>query len=759
MMRKATQQRAMVMIAACVLASGAVSAAPLPDTSAPLPIRIGYQPNPDWLLFVAREERLFEKAGLAPTYIKFAAETPMIAAAQNKTIDVASIGSVPFLYGLAQGLDWTMIGINQEGAYTEGVAVGKDSGILMLADLKGKRIGYQKGSTAHYGLIMILRQLGIRLDQVTLIDMRPAEQVAAIASGQLDAATTWEPWLQKMVHEAHARILTTEGDMGIYTHVDGYAAQHDWLLNNRETAVRFVRTLSMAYDILQKNPAAVNRVLAEELQIEQPWVEGIYRNAPPPRINLWADRRYRYSLVPEAAFHWRLKYLASFLHAEGFTPVEVSVDNALDPSIVAEALSLPSPETLAVESERTPEPAASTGPAAVFAADRTQIVVFTWWATGRESAAIQALIDMFNAAQSGAEVVNVAYADMTRAKQAIRQRILGGDPPDTFQVFMGHELIDSWVKPGYMEPLDELYAASNLRQVLPESMLEMISYDGHVWAIPANIHRANVLWYSRAAFREAGIPKAPATWSEFFVAADKLKAAGITPLALGSKETWPAVNLFEAVLLGTLGPERYCGLWTGQTPWNTTEVTEALETFRRALSLANDNHSTLTWNRAAGLLMDGRAAMYIMNDSIQREFLVNDFTDYGWANSPGTIGVYDALSDTFGLPKGTKHPDLTLQFLGLLSSREGQEAFNKLKGSICARTDCDYTGFSDYQKESAADWRRDIIVQSVVYGGAAGEKWSAAFFNAIVEFMASRDVDQTQQALIQAAADALQVQD
>ena len=88
---------------------------------------IGYQEQPDWLLFVARDLRLFEKAGLSPTFVKFDAGPPMIEAARNGTIDLASVGAVAFLIGLSQGLDWTMIGINPEGAYGQGLVAHKDS--------------------------------------------------------------------------------------------------------------------------------------------------------------------------------------------------------------------------------------------------------------------------------------------------------------------------------------------------------------------------------------------------------------------------------------------------------------------------------------------------------------------------------------------------------------------------------------------------------------------------------------------------------
>jgi aliphatic sulfonates family ABC transporter substrate-binding protein len=326
------------LVISLVLSVGSVFAASQARAQTPLPIRIGYQATPDWLLFTARELKLFEKAGLAPTYVKFVAGAPMIAAAQSKSIDVADLGTVPFLVGLSQGADWVMIGISTEGAYTEGVAVRKDSGINTLADLKGKRIGYFKGSTAQYGLMMALRQEGIRSDQVTLLDMPPAEQLAALANGDIDAAMVWEPWMQRMVHEANAKVIATEGDFGIYTNVTGYAARRDWLRDNRETAVRFLRALLMAYDVLQKDPSIGVRTLAGEMGIKEAWVKEIYRDAPPPNMYWSTDRGYRYSLVEGSAFQRRLGYLATFLLEEKVISKEVDVSEALDVSVITEAL-------------------------------------------------------------------------------------------------------------------------------------------------------------------------------------------------------------------------------------------------------------------------------------------------------------------------------------------------------------------------------------------------------------------------------------
>lgn len=212
MMRK---NAVLLLLSVLFLASvGAVNASPPASERGALPMTIGYQSNTDWLLLVARDLHLFEQAGLRPNFVKFVGGPPMIAAAQEQSIDVASIGSVPFIDGLTRGIDWVIVGINPENAYGEGLVAGKDSGIETIADLAGKRIGFLRGSTAHFGLMMALRQLGIRPDQVEMFDMPPAEQLSALASNKIDAAMVWEPWLQKMAHEANGRVIVTEGGDG-----------------------------------------------------------------------------------------------------------------------------------------------------------------------------------------------------------------------------------------------------------------------------------------------------------------------------------------------------------------------------------------------------------------------------------------------------------------------------------------------------------------------------------------------------------------
>jgi glucose/mannose transport system substrate-binding protein len=392
------------------------------------------------------------------------------------------------------------------------------------------------------------------------------------------------------------------------------------------------------------------------------------------------------------------------------------------------------------------------------AAGKTRIEVFSWWTTGGEAAGLDKLIKKFNDAHPQYEVFNAAVAGGagSNAKAVLKTRMLGGDPPDSFQVHMGHELIDTWVKtnPPYMENLDDLYNSEGWTTKFPKGVLDIVSADGHYWSVPVNIHRANVLWYNKKVFSDAGV-QPPKTFADFKTVADAIKAKGVTPLALGDSDKWAATHLFETVLIGTLGPDKYKGLWDGSTDWAGADVKTALDNMKMMLGYVNADHNALTWDQANQQVIEGKAAMTVMGDWADGDYVAKKFTDYGWAPAPGNEGIYDALSDTFGLPKGSKNAAGLKEFLKLLGSAEGQDIFNPLKGSIPARIDAGNPpagekGYDDYLKSAMKDWTSNTIVPSLAHGAAASEGWLTKIVDTISTFVTNQDVGATQTQLASA---------
>ena len=390
-----------------------------------------------------------------------------------------------------------------------------------------------------------------------------------------------------------------------------------------------------------------------------------------------------------------------------------------------------------------------------FAGLSGKLEIFSWWTAGGEAEGLNALFNIYHKLYPDVKIINatVAGGAGTNAKAVLKTRMLGGDPPDSFQVHAGHELIDTWVKTGFMEPVTFLYKEEGWDKVMPPGILNIVKYKGDYWSVPVNIHRANVLWYSKAVFEKYNITP-PKTFDDFFAVCEELKSKGVVPIVMGTKDGWEAGHVFETFLIGTLGAEGYKGLWTGKTKWSDKRVTEALMLFDKMLNYVNSDHSALTWDEAGQYLIQGKGAMMIMGDWTNGWFMAKKFDGYGWTLAPGNEGIFDALSDSFGLPKGCKHRDNVIAWLKVLGSKEGQKEFNMRKGSIPARTDVDMSDFNEYLQSCAKDWNKDKIVPSVIHGAAASEGWATEYKDAIALFVAKRNVMKTQKALIMAAEDA-----
>jgi glucose/mannose transport system substrate-binding protein len=375
-----------------------------------------------------------------------------------------------------------------------------------------------------------------------------------------------------------------------------------------------------------------------------------------------------------------------------------------------------------------------------------QLEIFSWWA-GDEGPALEALIALYSSMYPNVEVINatVTGGAGVAARAVLKTRMLGGNPPDSFQVHAGQELTGTWVIQNRMESLTDLFESEGWMDAFPPDLIDLISYNGDIWSVPVNIHRSNVMWYIPANLAEWGV-EVPTTLDEFFTVCDTLLDQGVTPLAMG--ENWTAVHLFENVLLATLGVEGYRDLFSGALAWTNDSVREAWANFDRVLECTNPDAASLSWQQAVDLVIDGEAAFNVMGDWAAGYLTttkgLEPGTDFGWAAAPGTGGVFNMLSDAFGLPRGAPHRDNVLAWLALLGSVEGQNAFNPLKGSIPARADAVAAApelYNVYLQSAAADFGSNPLVGSLMHGAAAPEDFLNDFQTIISVFIGTRDVD------------------
>lgn len=390
--------------------------------------------------------------------------------------------------------------------------------------------------------------------------------------------------------------------------------------------------------------------------------------------------------------------------------------------------------------------------------DNHTLTIFSWWTAGGEAEGLNELIKLYTRDNPHGKIINAAVAGGagTNAKAVLKTRMLGGDPPETFQVHGGAELIQTWVKPGLMSPLTGLYEDNGWKEFFPKELIEMISYKGDIYAVPANIHRGNVLWYNKGLLAKNGY-KPPTTFDEWIALCKGLKEKGITPIALGSRNKWPVIHLFETLLLSTGGDEFYKGLFEGKISWEDEKVKTALNRLAIILEFTNKNHSALTWDQAAEEVNQGQAAMTVMGDWANGYFKAQKLTpnkEYGAIPVPGTLGSFIVITDTFGMPNREHTNIYTFGFFITVASKEGQTAFNLAKGSIPARTDISPELFDEISRQNISDFKTNKLVPSFAHGSAAVEQFVTAVGDLLSIFISEKEVDKTVKGFAKAAKDA-----
>ncbi|CAN2243763.1 UgpB ABC-type sugar transport system, periplasmic component [actinobacterium SCGC AAA044-D11] len=377
---------------------------------------------------------------------------------------------------------------------------------------------------------------------------------------------------------------------------------------------------------------------------------------------------------------------------------------------------------------------ASTAPAAPAAGN---LEIFTWWASGGEAAGLEGMTTEFVKKNPDTTFVNasVAGAAGTNAKGVLVSRMEAGNPPDTFQAHAGAEL-SSYVKAGQLEDLTSLYKSEGWDKVFPAGLIKTLTTKGKIYSVPVNIHRANVLWWNPAAAKKAGITKAPATLDAMIADLAKFKKVGIDGMALAGQGDWAIAHLFDYVLLASMGPDKFNGLWNGKTKWDSAEVKTAIKKFQTILSYGNAS-KTLDWPDAGKLITTGKAGFFIMGDWASSQWQSEGLKlgkDYTWAPGPGTAGVYQWLSDSFTLPKGAPNRAAGIAWLKVCGSLAGQDAFNPKKGSIAVRKDSNPKLYDSYLQAAMKSWKVDRLVGSTVHGVNYGNAGMSALNSAVGKF-------------------------
>ncbi|HEV7256030.1 MAG TPA: extracellular solute-binding protein [Mesorhizobium sp.] len=270
-------------------------------------------------------------------------------------------------------------------------------------------------------------------------------------------------------------------------------------------------------------------------------------------------------------------------------------------------------------------------------------------------------------------------------KSAIRN-FLTADAPDVAAWYAGNRMAP-FVQAGLFEPVDDVWAANNLDEQL-KSAASAMTIDGKKWGVPYTYYQWGI-YYRKDIFEQQGITP-PKTWAELIAASEKLKAAGITPFAIGTKALWPTGGWFDYLNLRVNGYEFHMDLTAGKVPYTDPRVKAVFEKWGELVRPGYflENHAAIDWQDAIPQLVQGNAAMYLMGN-----FAVATMKDGGLKEeqigflqfpeiTPGVPMSEDAPTDTFHIPSGAKNKEDAKTFLAYLASPEAQTKMNTTLGQL-----------------------------------------------------------------------------
>jgi sulfonate transport system substrate-binding protein len=171
-------------------------------------IRIGFQKG-SGLLSMIKAQGTMEKAlpGHQIKWIEFPAGPQMLEALNAGSIDFGSTGAPPPVFAQAGGVDLLYVGAEPAPVSSEAIFVPKDSTLRTVAQLKGKRVAFQKGSGSHFLLASALYKAGLTIRDIVPVYLSPSDARAAFVSGSIDAWVVWDPYFASAQKSYQVRVL------------------------------------------------------------------------------------------------------------------------------------------------------------------------------------------------------------------------------------------------------------------------------------------------------------------------------------------------------------------------------------------------------------------------------------------------------------------------------------------------------------------------------------------------------------------------
>jgi len=343
------------------------------------------------------------------------------------------------------------------------------------------------------------------------------------------------------------------------------------------------------------------------------------------------------------------------------------------------------------------EPAAATeAPAEPAAPAEAEKVVVTWWhiSTAEEHKAVwQKLADEYMAAHPNV-TIEITVLENEAFKTKLTTVMQSGEPPDIFQSW-GGGVMNEYANAGLLKDITADLDADGgaWRKTFAPGALGVYAYKGQNYGVPWDMGMIG-FWYNKELFAQAGIDTPPATWSELLEDVKKLKAAGITPIAVGEGDKWPGMHMWAYLVTRLGGKANFEGalLRTGkftdepfvQAGYKLQELM-ALEPFQEGfLGATYGDEATAVGNGKAAMELMGQWAPAVQKDNSEDKQGLGD--KLGWFPFPAIEGgkgdPNDAVGGGNGFAIGKNASPEAIDFVKYLTRAESQIELAKIGVAI-----------------------------------------------------------------------------
>jgi raffinose/stachyose/melibiose transport system substrate-binding protein len=332
------------------------------------------------------------------------------------------------------------------------------------------------------------------------------------------------------------------------------------------------------------------------------------------------------------------------------------------------------------------------GPKVPATSNPDEPVTITWWhiSTADDHKALwQQLADEYMASHSNV-TIEITVLENEAFKTKLTTVMQSGEPPDIFQSW-GGGVMNEYAKAGLLQDITPWLDADGgaWRDTFGAGPLGVYAFEGKNYGVPWDMGMVG-FWYNKALFAQAGISAPPATWSELLAAVQKLKDAGITPIALGEGDKWPG-HFYWAYLATRIGGEAGFLAAASRTGSFTDEpFVQAGEKLQELIALEpfQDGFLGATYGDQATVMGNGNAAMELMGQwapAVERDNSPDKLgigDDLGFFPFPAVEGGAGALTDAMGGGNGfaigrDAEPE-AVDFVKYLTSQASQTAIAEI---------------------------------------------------------------------------------